>query len=127
MALAAVHGQAEQAFAHVFHGFLHPGVPVEEEKIARQKPGGPDFFQIPRIQLIRGQHLPQHFIVRQARVEGFHNPVAPVPHVFLAVPELVAEAPPVAVTPNVHPMPRPAFAMARISKELLDDPVISVR
>ena len=127
VALAAVHGQAEQTLAHVLHGFLHPGVPVEEEKVARQKPGGPDFFQIPRIQFIRGQHLPQHLIVRQARVEGLHDPVAPVPHVFLAVPELVAEAPPVAVTPDVHPMPRPAFAMPGVAEELLDNPVIPVR
>src|SRR5262249_61920378 len=47
------------------------------------------------------------------------DPVAPVPDVPLAFPDLVAIAGPVAVTPYIHPVPAPALAVTGAGQELV--------
>ena len=50
-----------------------------------------------------------------------------MPDMRLAVPKLIAEAPPVAIAPDVHPMPRPTLPMPRIGKQSVDHALVPVR
>src|SRR5262249_42155266 len=54
------------------------------------------------------------------------DPVAPVPDVLLAVADLLTQTPPVAVTPDVHPVAAPALAVLRAREQPVHDFFISV-
>ena len=77
---------------------------------------------VKRGDLVGGEHLFEHAVVALGLVQRFDDPVAPVPHVFfLHVADLFAQAVPVAVAPNVHPVPAPALAVMRVGQEPIDD------
>ena len=115
--LGAINRQSHQPFAHVFHRFLHPRMAVKQEKVPRQKSGGPQLGHVSRMQLVGRQHQTNHFRIRHVFVQRLHNPVAPVPHVLLAVAQLIAEPPPVTVPPDIHPVASPSLAMPGISQQ----------
>src|SRR6185503_5927501 len=54
-------------------------------------------------------------------VERFDQPIAPMPDVLLAVAQFFAQPIPIAVTPDIHPMTRPTFAVPRVVEETLHD------
>ena len=64
-------------------------------------------------QLVAGEHLLDHPVVALVGVERLDDPVAPVPDMRVAVAGLLAQPIPVAVSPDVHPVPPPALAMTR--------------
>ena len=117
VAFRAVHREPKEALAHMLHGFLHPRVAVEEEEIAREKSGRTQLLRLGGIELIGGEHLAKHLVVRHVGIQRLHDPIAEVPHVLLAVAELLVEPPPIAVAPNVHPMPCPTLAMPRVGEQ----------
>ena len=45
---------------------------------------------------------------------------------FLAIAQLVAESPPIAVTPDIHPMSSPAFTVARILQQSIDNLLVPI-
>ena len=74
--------------------------------------------------LVGGEHLDDHPVVGHVAVERFDDPVAPSPDVGLALAHLGAEAVPVAVAPDVHPVPPPALAVLRARQEPVDDRLV---
>ena len=72
------------------------------------------------------EHRDDHAIVRLVAVERLDDPVAPVPDVRLAVADLLAPAGPVAVPPDVHPVPAPALAVPRAGQQAIDDLLVGV-
>jgi hypothetical protein len=117
VAFGAVDGEAEERFAEMFDGFFEPLVAIEEEEIAGEVACGAEFGGICGVEFIGGEHFANELIVGGIGVERFDDPVAPMPEIFLAIAELVIEAPPVAVAPDIHVVARPAFAVARIMEE----------
>src|SRR5207244_2698220 len=95
----------------VLDGAVEPDVAIELEPVADQKAGRSQHLRIGRGNLVAGQHLLDHAIVRLVLVDRFDDPVAPAPDVWLAVADLGAVAGPVAVAPYVHPVPAPALAV----------------
>ena len=88
VAFGAIGGQAEEGFCGVFDSLIHPACAVEKEVLAGQVTCCTEFGAIGRVNFIGRQHLANHLIVRQIFVEGFDDPVAPVPDIFLAVANL---------------------------------------
>ena len=68
-----------------------------------------------------------HAVVALVGVERLDDPVAPAPDVRLAVAHLLAPAGPVAVAPDVHPVPAPALAVPRDRQQPIDDLLVRVR
>ena len=66
-------------------GGVEPGSTVEEIIIAREKTGGPQRLQVRGCQLIGREHFLNHPIIALVGIERFHDPIAPMPDVFLAV------------------------------------------
>ena len=111
VALGAVEREADERLAGVLDGGVEPGCAVEEIIVAREKTSGPQRLEVGGRQLIGGEHFVNHAIVALVGVERLYDPIAPMPDVFLAVAQLRAEPVPVGVAPDIHPVPRPAFAM----------------
>ena len=105
----------------MLHGILQPDVAVVAEPVSNQEAGRPQCGGIERGDLVGGQHFLDHSVVGLVRVRGFDDPVAPAPDVRLAFPHLGIVPRPVAVAPDVHPMPTPAFAMAGAGQQIFHD------
>ena len=99
---------------------VHPLVSIEQEVVAGQESGGSKIAKVLGIEFVGREHPSDHFIVRSIAVEGFDDPIAPVPHMQLAVAELVPESPPIAKSPYVHPVPGPPFAVLGIIEQSVD-------
>ena len=121
VAFRAVHREAEEGLARVLDHVVHPGRAVEEIVVACEEAGGAEGGGVGGREFVAGELLDHHAVVALVGIERFHDPVAPVPDVLLAVPELRAEAPPVAVTPEVHEVSAPALAVVRAGEQALDD------
>src|SRR4051812_15314908 len=103
-------------------------MPVEEEILTCQESCGTKFIQIVWVELIGVEHLADHFVVSDVGVQRIDDPIAPMPYVLLAVTQLIAEPPPVAVAPNVHPMAAPTLSVLWGPKQLIREALIpSVR
>ena len=105
---------------------VEPGRPVKQIVVAHQEAGGPPGVRVERGDLVGGEHLREHAVVAFGVVERFDDPVAPVPDVLLCVADLRAQAVPVAVPPDVHPVPAPALAVMRVGQQPVDDPLPGV-
>jgi len=127
VALGAVERQAEQALAHVLDRLIEPLCAVPAEPVTGQETGGPQPGRVVGIELVGGQHLPQHLVVGDVGVERLDDPIAKVPDVLLAVAMIVAQPPPVAVTPDVHPVAAPTFPVPRIGQQPIDETLVPVR
>ena len=101
-------------------------IAIEEEIVAGEKSRGPQLVQVVWMQLVGGEHQTDHLVVRHVGVQRLDNPIAPVPDVVLAVSQLVAQSPPVAVAPDVHPVAGPTLAMPRIIEQSLHEWLIPV-
>jgi hypothetical protein len=107
----ALHGDAEDGAGAVLDGGVQPGGAVEEVVAAGEEAGGAEVVCVQGVDFICGKHLAEDEGVAFVCVEAFNDPVPPVVEVFLAVAELVAEAVPVCVTPDVHEVACPAFTV----------------
>ncbi len=105
----------------MFDGGVKPGGAVEKVVIAREKTGGAKGIGVFGGEFIAGQHFQDHAVVTHIAIEGIDDPVAPAPDMFLAVAQLISETVPIGVTPNVHPMAGPAFAVLRGGEEPVGD------
>ena len=120
VAFRAVQREAEERLARVLHHVVHPRRAVEEVVVPREEAGGAERGRVGGREFVAGELLDDHAVVTLVGVERFHNPVAPVPDVFLAVTELRAEAPPVAVAPEVHEVPAPTLAVVRAGEQAVN-------
>lgn len=127
VAFAAIERHSEHGFEGVLDGFIKPAGAVELEVLAGKEAGGPQALGIGRMQFVGCQHVLQHLVVTGVFIQRLDDPVAPVPDVFLRIADFCAEAPPVAVAPDVHPVSAPAFAVLRRCEEPIDDPSLRSR
>jgi hypothetical protein len=121
VALGAVDRQTQERLARMFDRTVEPGRTIEEIVVTGEEAGRPYDVGIVRRQFVTGQHLLDHPIVALVGVERFDNPVAPMPEMLLAVTELFAEAIPIGVPPDIHPVTRPAFPMPLTAQQFVDD------
>ena len=77
-------------------------------------------------EFVAGQHLDDHLVVGLVGVERFDDPVAPAPDVRLALADFGAVTVPVAVSPDIHPVPAPALAIMRAVEQPIDDLLVGV-
>ena len=119
MTLGAIQGQPEESLAGMFHRCLQPDVAIVAKPVSNEEPRGPERVGIQRGNLIRREHLDNHAVVRLVGIYRFDDPIAPAPNVGLAFPDLGAVPRPVAVTPDVHPMPAPSFPVAGTGEQSL--------
>src|SRR5947209_13534886 len=113
MAAGTAEGDALERLEGVLDRVLHPLLAAQELVVANEVARGPQRVGVLRGQLVGGEHQPNHLVVGGVAVERLDDPVAPVPDVRLAVADLWPVAGPVAVTPDVHPVPAPALAILR--------------
>lgn len=121
VAFDALHGESEQGAGGVLDGFIEPGGAVEEVVAAGEVAGGAEVCAVFRGELVGGELLEDDVVVAFVGVEAFDDPVTPVPEVFLAVAELIAEAVPVAVAPDVHEVACPALSVLGRGEEAVGD------
>ena len=76
------------------------------------------------MEFIRREHLAQHLVVTLVRVHGLDDPVTPMPDVLLRIANFGSQSPPIAVTPDIHPMPAPALTILRTVEQPRDDAVV---
>ena len=127
VAFRTPHREPEEGLRGVLHGVLQPLLAGEHLVVADEEAGGAQGVGILWSDLVRREHLGDHAVVRFVRVERADDPIAPTPDVGLRVAHLVAVGPagPIAVAPHVHPVPRPALAMARIGEQAVHQPLVS--
>ena len=111
----------------VFDGGLHPHVAIEPIPVARQEAAGSPCLRIERRDFIGGQHLADHLVVGLVGVERLNDPIAPPPDVRFAFAHLGSIAVPIAITPDVHPVPAPALAVLRAGQQVVDHALVGVR
>ena len=116
VALGTTDGQTEERLRRVLDRIFEPLLATEHFIIANQKTGGAKSICIFRSQLVGREHLQHHSIIAFIVVERLDNPIAPAPDMRFAVANLVAVAParPIAITPDIHPVPGPTLSVARI-------------
>src|SRR5439155_5786724 len=121
MAAGTLYSQAEKSHGGVVDCVLEPNVAVEHVPVPRQETGSACDVWIVRRQFVTRQHFDDHLVVAFVLVDGFDDPVAPVPDVPLAVAHLVLRTPsvPIAVAPDVHPVPSPSLAIERARQQLV--------
>src|SRR5439155_6160311 len=114
--------------ADVLHGVLKQDGPVEDIESAAQIAGSTLRVSIAGSKLVAGKHLDDQPVVALVLVERLDNPIAPAPDMPAAVAQLVeaAAAVPIAVPPNIHPVPAPALAVARAGQKLVHEPLVGL-
>ena len=121
VALRAIERESQHRLGGVFDRLIEPAGAIELEVLPGQVAGSPKAVEVVGIQFVRGDHLAKHLVVALVGVQGLDRPIPPAPDMFLRVPDLRAQPPPVAVTPDVQPVPAPAFAVLRAGKQPVDD------
>ena len=99
------------SLGRVLDCFIEPACAIEFEILPCQKTGRSQLVRIIRIQFISCQHFAQHLVIPLVTVDGFHDPVPPVPEMLLRVPHFRSQSPPVTVSPDIHPVTPPAFSV----------------
>jgi len=96
--------------------------------VAHEVAGGDGGLVVERGDFVGGEHRLHHVVVAVVGVERADNPVAPAPDLRRGVPHVwhLAATKPIAVTPHVHPVPRPALAVARVAQEPVHDALVGV-
>ena len=105
---------------------VEPSVAIEQEPITSKEPSGSQSLGIGWSNFIAGQHLDDHPIVGLVFIQRLHDPIPPSPDVALAVANLLSVSGPVAVSPDVHPMSPPSFAIPRALEQVADDFLVGV-
>ena len=105
-----VHGDPQESLCGMLHGVVEPNVAIELVPVSSQKSSGSQGSRILRRNLVCSQHLDNHPIITLVCVHRFNDPVPPSPDMFPAVANLVSPSSPIAVSPDVHPVPAPPFA-----------------
>src|SRR5207247_3099769 len=74
------------------------------------------------------QHFNNHPVIALVGVERAHDPVAPTPDLGGAVPHVghMTAAIPVGITPDVHPVSRPALGILARSEQAIDDLLVCI-
>src|SRR3979411_3209647 len=94
-------------------------MPVILAVIARQKPGSAQSIGIFWRDLVGGDHLHDHAVIALILVQRLDYPIAPAPHESMTVANIIAFAPtiPVAISPDIHPVPGPTLSIARVGEQ----------
>ncbi len=126
MASGAIERRSQERLGRVLDRKIEPHVAIELVPVPHQKTGGPHRRRIVRRQFVAGQHFDDHLVVGLVGIEPFDDPVAPAPDVRLTLANLRSKSIPVAVPPDVHPVPSPALAIMRAVEQAVDHFVIRV-
>ena len=124
--LGAVHREAKEALAHVLNSLVHPRGAVKRKIIADEVACGAEFCGVVGIDLVGGEHLANHFVVGRIGVQGFNDPISPVPHVLLTIAHFLTQPPPIAESPDVHPVAGPPHSVLWIGQKLVDQLCVPV-
>ena len=129
VAVAAVEGQAEERLARVLDAVAHPVVVIPPEEVPHDEPGGDEVGVRRRREFVRREHQPHHLVVPAVGVQRADDPVAPPPHLPVAVEHVGhrAAAVPVGVPPHVHPPAAPPLAVRRRREQAIDHLLVGVR
>ena len=127
VALRTVSGQTEKRFTNMLDGGIHPRRAVENKPVAGEESCGSQSVEIVRIEFVGSEHRPNHLVIAKISVERFHNPVAEMPHVMLAIAKLFPQSPPVGISPNIHPVTCPPLAVSRIFQEPVHQSLVPIR
>ena len=127
MALSTIERQAEKRLTNMLYRLVHPLIAIEQKIVSGQVSSGCQCLGVIGTQFVAGQHPLQHFIIAAIVVERPDDPIAPMPHMLLTIAKLSAESPPIAISPDVHPMPRPTLAMTWIVEQAIDSVLIPLR
>ena len=121
------HRHRQECLGRVFDRIANPLFSTVCVAVANQEPGGSQASRIERYDLVASQHLHGHPLVTLVRVQRFDHPVTPVPDVLLAESDLALEPVPVAVTPDVQPVPPPSLPVVRAGQQPVNRPGIGIR
>ena len=115
VALSAIQSQPKKCLARMLNQVFLPSLVVPFEPTAHQVPCGYKTLIVIRHQLISRKHLDNHLIVRFVLVNRPNNPVSPSPNHGITVHHIGHRATtvPITVSPDIHPVPCPTFAMLR--------------
>ena len=121
--------QSEKRLHRVIDSFSYPGLATEHFIIAGEKAGRAQQIRIGGRKFIAGKHCSHHAVVGHVGIQRFHDPVTPTPDVLLAVANLLAVSPsgPVAVPPDIHPVPAPSLAELWTVQQPIDDVLVGSR
>ena len=127
MTTGTIHRDTQERLTRVFHRVVEPDVAIETEVVADQEPCGPQRLRIFGADFVSGQHLQDHLIVALIGIQRFDDPIAPAPDMGLAFADLGPISVPVAVTPDIHPMPSPPFPVLGAGQQPVDHLRIGIR
>ena len=85
VALGAVECEADERLTCVLDGGIKPGGAIEEIVVTCEETSGSNRLGIFRYEFVGGEHFQNHAVVALVFVQRFHNPIAPMPDVLLAV------------------------------------------
>ncbi len=103
------------------------GLSHTSRRTGQRRAAGPQNRRVARRDFVGRQHFADHFVVRLVGVERLDDPIPPPPNVWLAFAYLGSIAVPIAIAPDVHPMPAPTLAVLRARQQAIHDTLISVR
>ena len=121
VAFGTIQRHAEERLRGVLDRVVEPHVAIEFVPTASEIACRPQRLRIGRSDFIAGEHLADHLVVGLIGVERFDDPISPAPDVPLAVANFVAKARPIAVSPDVHPVPAPTFAVVGAGEQVVDN------
>ena len=129
VAATALEGQAEERRAGELDGVLQPDVAIEDVIVAAEEAGCSTDVAVAGSDLIGREHFDNHPVVAFVSGERFDDPVSPAPDVPARIAKFVAAAAavPIAVTPDVHPMPSPAARVLRRFEQPVHDSFVGIR
>src|SRR5690606_4519930 len=102
VAASTVERQSEKRLATMFDGVVEPDIPVELVPVPSQIPGRSQDLGVRRSELVAGEHLLNHLVVRAVGIQRLDNPIAPSPEMILALADFIAISRPISVTPDIH-------------------------
>ena len=113
MTFRTVQRQTQHCLRCMFNRFVEPTGPIEFEVLSCQEASCSQLVEIRRIKFIGRQHFTQHLIVWLVGIQRIDDPVSPMPDMLLRVPNFGPQAPPVTVTPDIHPVTPPSLSILR--------------
>ena len=111
VATGTVDREAEERFGRMLNDIVEPHVSVELVPVPREEPRRPQRSLIVRRHFVGSEHLDNHSVVALVLVQRLDNPVPPPPDVLATVADFFPVAGRIAVPPDVHEVPGPAFAV----------------
>ena len=110
---------------HILHAiFFRDGSPLEIDHVVAGKTGGDLLFERRAGEQVARQLLNDELVERQIVVDGLDQPIAPRPHVAMAVDAVAVR---VGVAGRVEPLHGHPFAISRRGQQPIDESLVGAR